>query len=166
MSVRLRFALLFGLLLLGFIAALIGSQWLEARESQRDALALWHQREQQLDHWLRATGASLRDYTDETALAAATPDTAASGKGTPVADFTWIVRPDDDPANPPSTPVPADELARWKHTAPPLHFFRADPEGDLFEICTQPLRATPTATPAGWVFVDRGQFDKHGFRHL
>lgn len=156
MSVRLRFALLFGLLLLGFIAALLGAQWLEARENQRDALALWHQREQQLDHWLRVTGASLRDYTNETALAATAPDGAdTTGTATPVADLIWIVRPDDATANPSQIPIPTDDLAHWKHAAPPEHFFSTAAAGQLFEICTQPLRVTPTAAPTGWMFGAR-----------
>lgn len=157
MSVRLRFALLFGLLLLGFIAALAGLQWLEARGIQRDALLLWHQREQQLDHWLRVTSASLVDYTSENALAAPSPEPAVPADATHrVADFTWLVRPGDLAAPAPIS-LSTDDLARWSRHAPPEHFFGADAAGDLLEIAAQPLHATAadSATPPGWALAAR-----------
>ncbi|MBS0442336.1 MAG: hypothetical protein JSR38_10310, partial [Proteobacteria bacterium] len=158
MSVRLRFTLLFGLLLLGFIAALAGLQWLEARGIQRDALALWHQREQQLDHWLHATGAALRDHTIETALAGPDAVPTPGDQVHPVADFTWIVRPDNSPAAAAPLPLSTDDLARWQRTPPPAQFFSATPGDGLLEICAQPLPAA-SAAPAGWVLAAR-QWDQ------
>lgn len=152
MSIRLRFTLLFGFLLLGFVVALVGLQWLEARRNRDDALATWFQREQQLDHWLSATGAALRDYTAETALA---DPTAAASTPTcnPVADFTWIARSGEP--QPSTLPVPADVLDRWQHVSPPDHFYGTDANGDLLEICAQSLQSAPTANPAGWVLAAR-----------
>ncbi len=156
MSVRRRFALLFGLLLLGFTAALAGLQWLEARERQRNALALWQQREQLLDHWLSATVASLRDYAAETARdPASVANPALAGHRDPVADALWLVPADDSSPSATPPPVSPDETAQWTRRPPPERFFSVGPGGRVLEICVQPLRASPAASPTGWLLAAR-----------
>ncbi|MBK8857169.1 MAG: hypothetical protein IPN11_05615 [Opitutaceae bacterium] len=65
MSVKLKFASLLGLSLMVFVSAMWALQWLDRRETARNATLLHRSREQQLDHWLTATGVSLRNFTDE-----------------------------------------------------------------------------------------------------
>jgi signal transduction histidine kinase len=175
MTVRLRFTLLFGLLLLGFGGALLTLHWLQRQESVRGMELLHQSREQQLDHWLAATGRSLGNYASENARATAArlrahPDESVIPETGAPADSGitayWIVRSNGaltqlETAHglmPP--PVPAAQIAQWTANPPSYRFF-SESDAGLLEICLAPVAPEEGAPPWGWVLAARRWNDSY-----
>jgi signal transduction histidine kinase len=169
MTVRLRFTLLLGLLLLSFAGTLLALQWLENREKATNAALLHRNREQQLDHWLAATGRALRSFAREGALAAAAQLrtdpalTALAETGAPIdqeVNAYWLVRRNgtmvqhDTSHGLAQPPVPAAQIELWTADSPPYRFFSESDTG-LIEICVEPVVPHKGVPPWGWLLATR-----------
>lgn len=176
MSIKLRFALLLGLLLLIFLGCLASLRLLEKKQltealavSQRDATGM-------LERWLELHGSSLRqfaeDYSrwDEMVTFVKKPDTAWADVNLrdSLANFNiddvWVLNPDgtliyqahqDQASAPPLDPGPWRALVA--ETGFP-HFFipRAN---DVLELRAAPVQpsadADRTSAPQGWLIASR-----------
>lgn len=171
MTVRLKFATLLGLMLLAFAAALLGLQAMARRAAAQDAARLHRTREQQLDHWMSATGRSLRDFAEEGAALAAQRlqhDDAALPTVTEVPGITayWIVRRSGTVSRVAADyglvqpPIPAAKIALWTTEPPPYRFF-SESDAGLLELCVEPVVLDAEAPPWGWLLAARRWDDAH-----
>lgn len=176
MSIKLRFALLLGMLLLIFLGCLASLRLLEKEQlaealatSQRDATDM-------LERWLELHGSSLRQFTEDYSL---WDDMAAFTKA-PDLDWAeinirqslpsfnvndvWVLNADGaliyqahrkDASPPPLEPAP---WIRLVSDTPFPHFFISHSSGVL-EIRGAPIQpsadATRTSPPQGWLVVSR-----------
>ncbi len=187
MSIKLRFALLLGLLLLAFTLCLIVLRGLEKRQlaeaianSRRDDSGL-------MVRWLELSGNALRQFTldyaqwDEMARFVETPDAewAAVNIDASLDNFglhaVWVLRVDgsliysvrarsatsSDPLPPPASPEAWLELTRGD---PLPNFFHATADG-LLEIRAAPVvfsnQTVGDAPPRGWLLAARVWDDDH-----
>ncbi|MDE3083931.1 MAG: hypothetical protein KGJ37_01765, partial [Verrucomicrobiota bacterium] len=188
MSIKLRFALLLGFLLVGFLAVLWALHWSEAKQAENMLGDVRRDRVAVLDHWLDASTRSLQevaaDYaqTEELAKFAARPDAAwATANFQAILTHSglqalWIVRADgtliqgahlSGEEQLETTPLAPKDFARVVASTPSPHFF-AEKGDDLFEICASPIPASaehPLGTPIGWLVVAR-QWDTAQLRTL
>jgi len=176
MTVKLKFATLLGLSLLAFVSAMWVLQWLDRREAAHNAAQLHSTREQQLDHWLTATGVSLRNFATEGALVAATrlrtdptqftlPEIAEDIAAANVTGY-WVVRSNgtvvqlDAAHGLGQPPVSAANIALWKAN-PPTHRFFSESDAGLLEICVEPIMPQVDPPPWGWLIVARRWEENH-----
>lgn len=182
-TVRIRFALLLGVLLAGFFASFLFIRNLENAEA---AELLAHARQQRatlLAHWLRLTEHSLRRLTSDVARHAAVtsflakPDASAATRPlAPVlaasdAHALWVAapdgtsllavgRPDDNP--PPQRPLGSSELRGLLDGARPPHVF-LEHAGGIWELCGEPIAPAALGLPTpGWLLLGR----RWGAAHL
>lgn len=176
MSVKLKFASLLGLSLVVFVSAMWALQWLDRRETARNASLLHRTREQQLDHWLTATGVSLRNFTNEGAQVAATRvrtdptqfTLPENTDGIAAANVTgyWVVRSSGTVVQVEAAhglghpPVSAANIALWTAN-PPTHRFFSESEAGLLEICVEPIIPQEGRSPWGWFLVARRWDENH-----
>lgn len=170
MSIRFRFALLFGSLLLGFASALVLQQWLEQREQQRTGPWLQAQQSRLLDHWLKTTAETLERYTAESVAGLAAVEDEANpawSLGDPAEAgiaAVWVLRPNGSPIRTVAAPglvrppLGAETIASWNESPPPDHFF-AESEAGLLELQVQ--RLAPSSPVAGWVIAARQWSESH-----
>lgn len=162
MSIRLRFILLIGSLLLGLVCALLLQQWLEHRELAHHRDALREQQIRQLDHWLTATADSLGSYTAECAagFASADPDWNLADPDDSGVAAIWIARSNGSlirsVAAPglAAPPLTAEEIGSWTRSPPPERFF-AEADGRLLELRVQPIPPGVSLPGSGWVIAAR-----------
>lgn len=176
MSIKLRFALLLGLLLLIFLGSLAALRLLE-KEQLTEALANSHRDATgMLERWLDLNGSGLRqfaeDYSrwDELVTFISTRDkqwaeiNLRESLGSFNAHAVWVLNPEgvllyeahrDEPSPPPLSP---QEWRQLVSDNPYPHFF-AEHDHDLLEIRAAPIqpsadsaRSTP---PQGWLLVAR-----------
>lgn len=171
MSVKSKFAALLGLMLLAFAAALIGLQEMARRRAAEELAALHRSRELQLDHWLKATSRSLRDFAMEGAAQAAeqlrqpgeSPPTVAEIPGITA---YWIVRRTGAVSGVAAAhglvlpPIPAEKIALWTAEPPPYRFF-SESDAGLLEISVAPVTPDPGTPPWGWLLAARRWDDAH-----
>jgi len=176
MTIKLKFATLLGLSLLAFLSAMWALQWLDRREAARNAALLHSTREQQLDHWLTATGVSLRDFAKEGALVAATrvhsdptqftlPENTEGIASANVTGY-WVVRSTGTVVQVEAAhglgqpPVSTVNIMRWTAN-PPTHRFFSESEAGLLEICVEPIIPQEGRPPWGWMLVARRWDENH-----
>jgi signal transduction histidine kinase len=176
MSIKLRFALVLGMLLLIFLGCLTVLRLLEKEQltealatSQRDATDM-------LERWLDLNGSSLRQFTDdysrwdELAAFVKTRDTnwAEINVHQSLAGFnvhdTWVLTPEGalvyqarrEQASPP--PLAPEQWRQLVADNPFPHFFTVHAEG-LLEIRGAPIQSTAdtarTSPPQGWLVAAR-----------
>ncbi|MBX3750241.1 MAG: hypothetical protein KF897_09140 [Opitutaceae bacterium] len=171
MNVRLKFVALLGLMLLAFAGALWGLREMARRAAVQDAAQLHRAREQQLDHWLKATGRSLRDFAREGAGLAAQRLLREDASIPPAAEVPgitayWIVRRGGTVARVAADyglvqpPIPAAKIALWTAEPPPYRFF-SESDAGLLELCVEPVVLDPGAPPWGWLLAARRWDDAH-----
>lgn len=171
MTVRLKFATLLGSMLLAFAAALLGLQEMARRAAAQEAAWLHQTREQQLDHWLKATGRSLRDFAVESAALAAQRLQQADAvlpTDTAVPGITayWIVRRNGSVSRVAADfglvqpPIPPAKIALWTAEPPPYRFF-SESEAGLLELCVEPVVLDAGAPPWGWLLAARRWDEAH-----
>lgn len=180
MSIKLRFSLLLGVLLLAFLFCLF---LLRQAEKQQLAEAIANSRNDDadlLENWLDITGTSLRQFTEDYALwddmarFVAQPDKqwGHDNIDLSLANFglhaAWVYRPEGTIAyaasSPPVAPPPlsAEQLRALTQNARRLHFFAHSPAG-LIEVrgaaivfasqATQP--GSPPPPIQGWLLAAR-----------
>lgn len=162
MSIKLRFTLLIGSLLLGLVCALLIQQWLEYRELARNRSHLRQQQAQQLDHWLTATADSLGRYAAECAAGFAGNDPAwmLTDPDDSGAAAIWIARADGSlirtVAAPglAAPPLTMENIRTWSQLPPPERFF-AEAAGRLLELRTHPIPPSAALPGSGWVIAAR-----------
>lgn len=185
MSIKLRLALLLGLLLVAFLGSLLLLRRLEKQQleamlasSQRDSIEL-------LDRWIDLTGQSLRqfafDYSlwDDMATFVERPDVAWAriniDESLPNfnAHAAWVLRPDgtvlyavhrnDQGALP--LPLTATEWMGIVANTPFVHFFAEHHDGNVIELRGGPIQrsadTTRTGKPLGWLVVARLWDESH-----
>ncbi|MDD2764530.1 MAG: CHASE4 domain-containing protein [Opitutaceae bacterium] len=179
MSIKLRFALMLGLLLLAFLVSLLVLRRLESQQSERVLADTRQDRIGLLERWIDLTGVSLRQFTndysqwDEMVNFLTRPDAAWAGVNIDAsltnlnAHAVWVLAPDgrvvhavnrlSDPglAQP---PVPSAELLALAADTPFMHFFTACAEGviEVRGAPIQPSADTTRTTPArGWFIAAR-----------
>lgn len=171
MRVKSKFSILLGAMLLAFAAAVLGLQALARRQAAQEEAALHQAREQQLDHWLRATSRSLRDFAAEGAAQAADQlrkpgDNLPAVAEAPGITAYWIVRrsgtvsgvaADHGLVQP---PIPAAKIALWTAEPPPYRFF-SESDAGLLELAVAPVVLEPGASPWGWLLAARRWDDAH-----
>ena len=179
MSIKLRLALLLGLLLVAFLGSLLLLKRLERQQweamlasSQRDSIEL-------LDRWIDLTGQSLRqfafDYSlwDEMAGFVERPDPAWARINLDAslpnfnAHAAWVLRTDGtvvyavkrDSDGAPPLPLPIADLRALTANNPFTHFYAENGDGLLLEVRGSPIqRSSDTARsgpPLGWLLVAR-----------
>ncbi len=185
MSIKLRLALLLGLLLVAFLASLLLLRRLEKQQleamlasSQRDSIEL-------LDRWIDLTGQSLRqfayDYSlwDDMVAFVERPDAewARVNLEASLPNFNahaaWVLRPDgaiaygvhrEFPA-PPAFPLSREEWTALTATTPFVHFFAELADRRLIEVRGSPIQRSADTTraspPLGWLVVARHWDDTH-----
>lgn len=176
MSIKLRLATLLGLLLLGFLAALVAVRTLERRELEQMVANDRHARIQLLNHWIDATTRALPQFAADAAQSDAlepllTPAATETGRKqietylrSSGVTALWIVSEDglprlylqDVPGTAPAVPVPlspADFVALVAETPNPRFF--AEPPDGLLEVCVRRLQM-PGKTRRDWLVVARG----------
>jgi signal transduction histidine kinase len=185
MSIKLRLALLLGLLLVVFLAALfllrrLEKQQLEAMlaSSQRDSIEL-------LDRWLDLTGQSLRqfayDYSlwDEMVAFVESPDAewARVNLDASLPNFNahavWVMKPDgsviyNTQRTGPSPIPPPLTTAEWMTLTannPFVHFFAESADNQVIELRGSPIQrsgdTTRAGSPLGWLLVGRLWDENH-----
>ena len=162
MSIRLRFTLLIGSLLLGLVCALLLQQWLEQRELTRHRDLLRQQQTRQLDHWLTATADSLGSYVAECAagFASADPEWSLTDPDDSGVAALWITRADGSLIRTMAAPglvappLTAEEISSWTETPPPGRFF-AEADGRLLELRVQPIPPGVALPGSEWVIAAR-----------
>lgn len=176
MSIKLRFALLLGLLLLIFLGSLGVLRLLEKEQltealasSQRDASDM-------LERWLDLNGSSLRqfaeDYSrwDDMVNFVKTPDKAWAGVNLDAsltnfkAHALWVLSVDGHPlyqahsGEPIALPITPQEWRKLTENNPFPHFY-IEHDHDLLEVRAAPVQPsddTERKTPAqGWLLVSR-----------
>ncbi len=186
MSIKLRFALLLGMLLLIFLSCLTFIRLLEKERlteelanSQRDATGM-------LARWLDLNGSSLRQFVEDYSrwdelgkfIEARDPAWAEINLRQSLASFdiydTWVFTLDGAvayQANPDgTTPLPADprQFREILEQTPFAHYFIAHPNG-LLEIRTAPIQPSADTArntpPLGW-FVAARLWDKAHLQSL
>jgi signal transduction histidine kinase len=179
MSIKLRLALLLGLLLLAFLASLLALRHFELRQAEQMLANLRESRTALLDRWVDLTGDSLRQFAndhargDEMAVYVAHPDPkwAEVNVDASLPNFNvqaaWVLRPDGSVVHAanrlqePSLaqpPVPPPELRKLAVDTPFMHFFVLGPRG-LLEVRGAPIQPSTDAArvtaPRGWFLVAR-----------
>lgn len=187
MSIKIRLALLLGLLLVAFLGSLyllgrLEKQQFEAMlaSSQRNSVEL-------IERWIDLTGQSLRqfanDYSlwDDSVTFVAQPDPAWARINYEAslpsfnAHALWVLRTDGsvlysvhrnrEPGPPPLKP---DKLLALAADTPFFHFF-AEHHEDVIEVRGAPIQpskdTTRSSTPVGWLLVAR-QWDAAHLRTL
>lgn len=171
MTVRLKFATLLGLMLLAFAAALLGWHEMARRAAAQEAARLHQTREQQLDHWLQATGRSLRDFAAEGAALAAQRlqhEDAALPTASDIPGVTayWVVRRSGAVSRVAADyglvqpPIPPAKIALWTAEPPPYRFF-SESDAGLLELCVEPVVLEADSPPWGWLLAARRWDDTH-----
>jgi signal transduction histidine kinase len=161
MSIKLRLALLLGLLLLGFGGTLAVLQRLERREFEQILATERRTRSQLLSHWIDVASRELPQLTEElaqsdefAALVAAADEQVArkkfeAGLARVGLVAVWVVRPDGtvrhafhapEALPPPVLPLEASEIARLVAETPSPRFFAAHGT-ELLELCGRRLAA-------------------------
>jgi len=179
MSIKLRFALMLGLLLLAFLVSLLVLRHLEAQQSEQVLVNTRQDRIALLERWIDLTGVSLRQFTndysqwDDMVNFLTRPDAAWARVNLDAslanvnAHAIWILAPDGrvvyasnrltDPALA-QPPVPPAELQALAADTPFMHFFTACAEGviEVRGAPIQPSADTTRTTPArGWFIAAR-----------
>ncbi len=178
MSIKLRLALLLGLLLLAFSVSLLvlrRFEWLQAEQvlanSRQGRIDL-------LERWLTLTGESLRQYADDYSrwdqlvayVARPDPKWAQANIDANLASFNaqavWVLRPDgsvihaynhlQEAALAP--PLPASDFRTLAADTPFMHFFASTAEG-VIEVRGAPIKSpaddAATAAVRGWFLAGR-----------
>ncbi len=179
MSIKLRLALLLGLLLVAFLGALFMLRRLEKQQleamlasSQRDSIEL-------LDRWIDLTGQSLRQFAFDYSLwddlvafiERPDPNWAQINVDASLPNFNahaaWILRPDGtvvysvhrDGANPPALPISSDDWLALTANTPFVHFFAEHHNNQILELRGSPVQRSAdtnrTGKPLGWLLVAR-----------
>lgn len=175
LTLRLRFALLLGLLLVGFMAALLVLHGID-RQIAAESLAGEHRsRELLLNHWLDVTGRALpqivSDYADELSLAPDRPALEETLRKKIQADLErtgvqglWLLDASggtiaqiarDPPARP--LPIAEPDFAALVTQTPSPRFF-AETADTLLEVCVRRLPAPAHDAnnhPAPWLLATR-----------
>jgi signal transduction histidine kinase len=185
MSIKLRLALLLGLLLVAFLASLLLLRRLEKQQleamlasSQRDSIEL-------LDRWIDLTGQSLRqfayDYSlwDEMVAFVERPDAewARVNLEASLPNFNthavWVLRPDGvviygASRELPSTaafPLSREEWTGLTATTPFVHFYSELADRQLIEVRGSPIQRSADTSrsgpPLGWLVVARHWDEGH-----
>ncbi len=185
MSIKLRLATLLGLLLLGFLAALVAVRTLERRELEQMVANDRHARIQLLNHWIDATTRALPQFAADAAQSDAlelllTPAATETGRKqietylrSSGVNALWIVSEgglprlylQDVPGTAPAVPVPlspADFVALVAETPNPRFF--AEPPDGLLEVCVRRLQM-PGKARRDWLVVAR-RWDGNQLRTL
>lgn len=185
MSIKLRLAILLGLLLLGFCAALIAVRTLEHRELEQMIANDRHARIQLLNHWIDATTRLLPQFAAEVAQSESLESLLTQGTAEPggkqVEDYLrssgiaslWIVSESGTPRlrfhdrlgsdSAAIAPLsPADFIALVAETPSPRFF--SDQSGSLLEVCIRRWQ-TPGGTRRDWIMVTR-RWDANHLRAL
>ena len=179
MSIKLRLALLLGLLLLAFLGSLLTLRHFEGLKAEQALLDARQGRSDLMERWLDLTGASLRqfanDYSqwDDLVRYVERPDAnwAAVNIDAGLANFNacaaWVLRRDGttihaaNPLKEPELAQPPVPASAWPALAagnPFLHFFAPCARG-LLEIRSAPIQPSDDAArstpPRGWFMVAR-----------
>ncbi len=175
MNLRLRFALVLGLLLVGFAAALIVLQGIERRITNQSLANERQNREVLLNHWLDLTGRALPQLTSDCAdqlslapgdrspaeiLRGKNPDELARAgvQGLWLLDATGTILAQAAHDRPvPPLPISAPDFVTLVTHTPSPRFF-AETADALIEVCVRRLHATTAAadaTGAPWLVVTR-----------
>ncbi|MBI5382372.1 MAG: ATP-binding protein [Opitutae bacterium] len=179
MSLKLRLALLLGLLLLAFLVAMVTLRQIEARQTEQVLVKARQDRVEILERWIDLTEVSLRQFADDysqwddmaTFLAKADPAWAAINLEASLPNFNahaiWVLRRDGalvygynrlklPTLNQP--PLPRAEFLALCADTPFTHFFATSSAGllELRGAPIQPSADTARTTPAlGWLVVAR-----------
>lgn len=174
MSIKLRLALLLGLLLLGFIGAFLVLRVLERRELEQMLAEDRRARSQLLNHWVDLASRALPQFATEAAQSEdfagllargeneESPQKISAALGQAGAHFLWIMRGDGTPraeyaspgkAVPRAFPLSATEFKTVAGETPNARFFAESAVG-LLEICVRRL-VTKDPELREWVVVAR-----------
>jgi signal transduction histidine kinase len=179
MSIKLRLALMLGLLLLAFLLSLLVLRHLESQQAERVRANTRQERVELLERWINLTGVSLRqfanDYSqwDDMVGFLRRPDPAwarvniAASLANINAHAAWVLALDGrvlyasnrlNDAALAQPPAPAAELLALAAGTPFMHFFTVCAEGviEVRGAPVQPSMDTARTTPAqGWFIAAR-----------
>ena len=184
MSIKLRLALVLGLLLLGFLALLFLLRRMERQAAEQIGAAAREHRIESVQSWLNFTSRSLQQFTTDYAQSPELVKLLAQpAEGIARAQFVanlrnygvhtvWILQADgtlidhvatkaDEPGSP---PLPAEDFAKFTAGQSHVHFF-AEAGTELLEVSGEPIpsgiRGAASSPPRRWLLAAQRWDDVH-----
>jgi signal transduction histidine kinase len=182
MSIKTRFALLLGLLLLGFISSWFGLRKMEQSESQQILARAQEERAQMLRHWITFSARALPQFSAEYGqaeqLALSSSDSISPTQRAKIANALdnaglqallvlnaeggrglEIQAPGENTLSE-GPPLPARETINALTEPASIAHFYARQDAKLWELCVRKINPV-NGVPTGWLVVARRWDEKH-----